>query len=102
MTVFATVDSLLAGLLTRAWRELQRVNPLAPAPRVQRRYPRGVCPVCGRAFAVTSRGVYKHRCRPAVIQADTMRRSTAGRGALGASEASPSADTEIRGGTCDL
>jgi len=90
LTVFATAQTLLTGLVRR----LLRAHSLAPAPRVQRRYPRGVCPVCGGAFAVTSRGVYKHRCRPAVIQADTMRRPTASPGALGASETGPSAGPE--------
>ena len=39
-------------------------SPPVPVPRVRARFARGYCPDCGRAVALTSRGTWRHSCRP--------------------------------------
>ena len=113
MTVFATVDSLTAGLLSRAVRAWQRVNPLAPAPRVRKARPRmrrNLCPYCSKfvAYSSSTHLTSKHFCQGVITQrqidlrppgptldgAGAERRPTAGSDALGRVQPGPSAGPE--------
>ena len=39
-------------------------DPIDPTARISGVFPRGTCPVCRRDVAITSKGPYRHRCRP--------------------------------------
>ena len=58
----------LALVLAHLWTRYEMSGPVAtPLPR--RRYPRDRCQVCGKPFAVTSKGLWRHKCtaRPGTI-----------------------------------